>query len=88
MKVRLEVKGVEQKKYRKGPNVDQPYTTIAGLDTESDPWLKQVLEVRADPARNDIKSGDYVNVGVTSISIYNGIVQLDGNIDIDGVAKK
>lgn len=81
MIVEMDVKSVEQKKYRKGPNVDQPYTTVAGLDTENSPWLKQVLEVRCDPSRNDIKPGDVVNIGVTSIGVYNGVVQLDGKLD-------
>jgi len=84
MEVTLDVKAVEQKTYRKGPNEGKAYTTVAGLDTATNPWLKQVLEVRCDPARNDIDAGDKVTVGVTSIGVYNGVVQLDGSLDKKG----
>lgn len=80
MVVEMEVKAVEQKKYRKGPNEGVSYSTVAGLDT-GQPWLKQVIEVRCDPVRDDIFPGDLVKVGVTQISTYNGIVQLDGILE-------
>jgi hypothetical protein len=81
MKVEIDVKSVEEKRYRKGPSEGQAYTTVAGMDTGNIPWLKQVIEVRCDPARTDIKVGDKVSVGVTGISVYNGVAQLDGKLD-------
>ena len=84
MQVTMEVKSVDQKRYRKGPSVDQPYTTLSGLDASGHkPWLRQVLEVRCDPPRTDIVEGDKIGIIVSGISVYNGVAQFDGDIQLE-----
>ena len=84
MQVIMEVKSVDQKRYRKGPNVDQPYTMLSGLDASGHkPWLRQVLEVRCDPPRTDIVEGETIGVIVSGISVYNGVAQFSGDIQLE-----